>query len=66
MVLVVGVPTDAAKETLMRDNCFTAAMKNLLEVYHLPKPARHDVAFDIESQETVDRESNGNWWYHYK
>ena len=66
MVFVVGVPTDEAKEALKSNSSFSAAMKNLLEVYYWPKPARPDVAFDIESQETVDRDSNGNWWYHYK
>lgn len=41
-------------------------MKTLLEKFNWPIQARANVTFDIESQETVDRENNGNWWYHYK
>ncbi len=66
LVFVVGVPTDAAKETLKSTSTFTASMKELLETFNWPIQARAEVVFDVESQETVDRENNGNWWYHYK
>lgn len=66
LVFVVGVPTDDAKAVLKSNESFIASIKNLLEKYNWPKHARPDVVFDIESQETVDRENNGNWWYHYK
>ncbi|WKE65377.1 hypothetical protein PVT67_17190 [Gallaecimonas kandeliae] len=66
LVFVVGVPTDTAKETLKSNSTFTASMKELLETFNWPIQARPEVVFDVESQETVDRENNGNWWYHYK
>lgn len=66
LVFVVGVPSDEEKNKLKADPNFDQAMKALLIKYNWPLTAREYVAFDIESQETVDRETNGNWWYHYK
>ena len=66
LVFVVGVPTDDAKENLKSNNSFTTSMTDLLAKFNWPIQARPEVVFDIESQETVDRENNGNWWYHYK
>jgi hypothetical protein len=66
LVFVVGVPTDEGKAALKGNDFFIASMKTLLEKYNWPKHARPEVVFDIESQETVERENNGNWWYHYK
>ena len=66
LVFVVGVPTDDAKESLRSSSSFTASVTELLGRFNWPIQARPEVVFDIESQETVDRENNGNWWHHYK
>ncbi len=66
LVFVVSVPTDDAKESLKSSSSFTASMRELLGKFNWPIQARPEIVFDIESQETVDRESNGNWWHHYK
>jgi hypothetical protein len=66
MVFVVGVPSDKERDSLRSDKDFLGKMKGLLVRVNWPASAREHVAFDIESQETVDRENNGNWWYHYK
>jgi hypothetical protein len=66
LVFVIGVPTDNEKERLRADSAFCTKMRSLLEKHNWPVAARKHVVFDIESQETVDREENGNWWYHYK
>lgn len=66
LVFVIGVPTDEVREAMKSDKELVLSFSNLLEAYNWPKPARTEVVFDIESQETVDRENNGNWWYHYK
>ncbi|WP_281559961.1 hypothetical protein [Thalassomonas sp. RHCl1] len=66
LVFVVGVPTDEAEENLKSNSSFIASMKNLLAKFNWPTQARSAVVFDIESQETVDRENNRSWWYHYK
>jgi hypothetical protein len=66
MVFVVGVPTDDEKHALLNDTQFKADMRDLLDQYRWPEHARKFVIFDIESDETVRRETGGNWWYHYK
>jgi hypothetical protein len=66
LVFVVGVPSDEEKNRLKTDPHFDQAMGALLIKHNWPLIAREHVIFDIESQETVDRETNGNWWYHYK
>ncbi len=66
LVFVVGVQTDKEKETLKANSLFAMSMQELLSTFNWPIQARYSIAFDVESQETVDRENNGNWWYHYK
>ena len=66
LVFVVGVSTDAEKESLQKNHVFQSEIKALLTKHDWPVAAREHVLFDIESQETVDRETEGNWWYHYK
>lgn len=66
LVFVVGVPEDKDKVLLISNDTFTASMKELLVKFNWPVQARASVVFDIESQETVNRENNGNWWYQYK
>jgi hypothetical protein len=66
LVFVVGVPSDDEKNRLKTDIDFNNRMTQLLVTYNWPVDARKYALFDIESQETVDRENNGNWWYHYK
>ena len=66
LVFVVGVPTNKEKNDFKADSLLAEKMKFLLKKYNWPIDARKHVVFDIESQETVDRETNGNWWHHYK
>ena len=66
LVFIVGVQTDKEKGTLKANSLFAMSMQELLSTFNWPIQARSSIAFDVESQETVDRENNGNWWYHYK
>ncbi|MCZ2496111.1 hypothetical protein GN316_05020 [Xylophilus sp. Kf1] len=66
LVFVVGVPTDVEKLRLRANDALIRHMRELLIRRRWPQAARGDVVFDIESKESVDRESNGNWWHHYK
>jgi hypothetical protein len=66
MDFVVGVSTEKNKLELKSNRNFVLAMAEVLERFNWPLEARAAVTFDIESQESVDRESDGNWWYHYK
>lgn len=66
LVFVAGVTSDRERNSLRNDNNFKAEMRQLLVKFNWPSAAREYVVFDVESQETVDRETDGNWWYHYK
>jgi hypothetical protein len=66
LVFVVGVPSDAERDSLQSNPEFHDQLLTLLCRFNWPDTARSAVIFDIESEETVDRESGGNWWYHYK
>ena len=66
IVFVVGVPSDRERDLLRSDAEFASRLRDLLVRFNWPRSARDLVVFDIESQETVDRDTQGNWWYHYK
>lgn len=66
LVIVVAVPTDAVRDNLRREAALGAELQELLVQVLWPESARPHVVFDIESEETVARETNGSWWYHYK
>ncbi len=62
---VVQVPTDAERDKLRERQAFAEGLKELLVKHGWPESARDDVVFHIESQETVDRENEGNWAYRF-
>ena len=66
LVFVLAVPEDLERDTLRSDAPLISALRRLLVDFSWPERARTDVSFDIESNETVQRESNGHWWHHYK
>jgi hypothetical protein len=66
MVFIAGVQTDEERDKLRSNQSIQSQMRNLLKKHNWPVEARVHVHFDIESQETVNRENDGNWWYHYK
>jgi hypothetical protein len=63
---MLKVSKDLERNELKNMPYLISALKNLLVGYSWPVNARSDVVFDIESQETVDREYKGNWFYRYK
>src|SRR5687768_2913203 len=65
LVFVVCVPLDRERDMLRGDYQLLLKMRKLLDQFNWPVAARDRVHFDIESQETVDREDDGNWWCHY-
>lgn len=66
LVFVLPVDTDETRDNLRADSGLIGSLNNLLAIYRWPSEARANVIFDIESAETVQRESNGHWWHHYK
>jgi hypothetical protein len=66
LVIIIAVPTDAERNVLKKDPAIVQSLQALLTQISWPEQARPHVIVDIESEETVCRESDGNWWYHYK
>ncbi|OJX28465.1 MAG: hypothetical protein BGO86_07600 [Chryseobacterium sp. 36-9] len=62
----ICVQTDLVKEELIANKDLHLKLYSLLEEYDYPSEARRFVFIGFESQQTVDRESNGNWYQHYK
>lgn len=42
------------------------SLRNILAVHEYPIEGRPFVHIGFESEETVARESGGNWYYHFK
>ena len=66
LAVIIRVSTDQDKAKLSNDSTFLADIKNELVSVNYPIEGRDGVAFEVESQETVDREFNGNWYYRFK
>lgn len=62
----ICVKSDAAKLELKSDVDLQIDLRNMLAEHNYPEEARPNVYIDFESQETVDRESQGNWYAHLK
>ena len=66
LVYWICVRSDAERDRLAADTALVAALRGLLVTHDYPAKARRHVHIGFESQETVDRESNGHWWHHWK
>lgn len=66
LVVVLAVPSDSDRDRLRTDSGIVPELRHLLQRFRWPGAAQPHVVFDIESEETVKRGNNGNWWYHYK
>ena len=66
LVYWLCVKTDAEKHRLEADEMLMRQLREVLVRYDYPPEGREFVHIGFESQETVDRESGGNWWHHWK
>ena len=66
LVFGIGVATDALRDRLRADAVVQRDWRALLARHGWPAVARDAVAFFVESQQTVDRDSGGNWWHHVR
>lgn len=62
----ICIESDRMKKTLGEDQELTQQLRALLDKHDYPADARRSVVISFESQETVDRESNGDWYVHLK
>lgn len=66
LVYWICVQSDAEKKRLADDRDLHRRLRALLVEYEYPPEGQAGVHIGFESQETVDRESAGNWWHHWK
>lgn len=66
LVFWICVQSDALKSNLSTNKNLISTLNNLLIKYDYPKEAIPFVHIGFESQETVDRESDGDWYLHFK
>lgn len=64
LVYLVTVSTDSEKHALRNDELFDKGLRSMLSHNGYPVEAIAAVHLWIESQETVDRESHGDWHVH--
>lgn len=58
--------TDRERDALSRDEQLLSHFRSLLLEEGYPADAVPHVGFAFESEETVKRDYNGNWWYAVK
>ena len=66
LVYWICVESDEEKKRLSDDNDLERRLRTLLIEHAYPVSGRDEVHIGFESQQTVDRESGGNWWHHWK
>ncbi len=66
LVYWICVQTDKTKCDLENNEILGKFLRELSDKNNYPIDSRKFVAIGFESQESVDRESNGNWWHHFK
>ena len=66
LVIWICVQTDNTKFKLESNPELNTQLRDILSKYNYPVHARSAVHIGFESQETIDREANGNWYEHFK
>jgi len=64
--LWIATEKDWERDQLQSDGSFAKAISAALLQYKYPSEAVPHVGVVIESQQTVDREFAGSWWYRMK
>lgn len=66
LTIWICVETDLVKEELNNSQDLGNQLRNLLHKHEYPREAISGVFIGFESQETVNRESQGDWYLHFK
>lgn len=65
-VLWLVTATDLQREAVARSGCFRDVVLPLLGEFGVPSDLLKDACVTVESNETVDRDWNGNWFHAMK
>lgn len=66
LCILISVNTDKERDRLKDDAKFFRRVSSSLVLRDFPEEARSRVVVWVESQETVDRESKGDWYQHMR
>ena len=66
LVYWICVKSDAERDRLAGNPELMTGLRDVLVTCDYPPEGRDHVHIGFESQETVDRESGGHWWHHWK
>jgi hypothetical protein len=66
LVYWICVKSDAERDRMAWNPELMTGPRDVLVTSDYPPEGRDHVYIGFESQETVDRESAGNWWHHWK
>ena len=66
LMIWICVDTDKVKDKLSSDIKLTADIIQVFDTHNYPQLQDIRSNFDFESEETVDRESDGDWYLHFK
>ena len=66
LVVIVCVINDKLKLNLKSNYELLTKIKEIFYKNNYPEEAINKIHIEFESQETVNRESNGNWYIHFK
>lgn len=59
---MVTVESDADRDAILSDGTLNELVRHALRLSAYPEEAIPDIAVEVESQETVDREHGGRWY----
>jgi hypothetical protein len=66
LVIWITVESDEVKSQLERNGILNKQLRDLLVKVGYPEKSIDEVKIGFESEETVNRESNGDWYLHFK
>jgi hypothetical protein len=66
LVYYICVETDRTRDELQKDSDLMHKLRTVLKEVNYPPEARDQVSIAFASQETVNRDFQGNWYYYFK
>lgn len=66
LVYYICVETDRTMNELQKDSDLMRKLRTVLKEVNYPPEAQDQVSIIFASQETVNRDFQGNWYYYFK
>jgi hypothetical protein len=66
LAIWITTQTDEERDSMRASHDLVPQFRRVLLAVGYPPSAVAEVGFEFESQQTVDRDYDGNWWYRVK